>query len=190
MPEIQQDIQAIERLVRQNVNAASLSDFKITFGNEDRLHRVCCSVNGSSAEIAFRSQRFGQDRIKIESIEVGNGGERPRVCVVDNEVKEMHALRVGVPVFTRFEALSRAAGSLGLDFIREAFNTETRLDLAKAHLTDIEITATKDGQRQVTGNLALEDVILRPPNSIAINIVNPEVLDIDLSAKNAPAAPT
>jgi hypothetical protein len=190
MPEIQHDIQAIERVARDTVNGAGLSDFKITFGKEDRPHTLCCSADGSSVEITFRSEKLGKDLMKIESIEVVNGRDRPHVYVADNEVKEMHAQRIGVPIVTRFHTLSRTASSLGIDVIREAFNTETRLDLAKAHLTDIEITATKDGNRQVKGNLVLEDVILRPPNSIGINLTDPEVLDIDLSANNDPVAPT
>lgn len=189
MPEVQQDMQVIERLVQEKVNAAGLSDFKITFGKEDKLHRLSCTIAGSSVEITFRSQSFGKDLMKIESIEVGADRDRPCIYVADSEVKEMHAQRVGAPVVTKFQNLSLDACRSGLDFINEAFNAKTGLDLSKAHLTDIELTVTQDGRRQVKGNLILEDAILRARTSIGTNVANPQVLDVEPSAKSHAMAP-
>jgi len=150
MHTVSHDLAVLTAKLQDAVRFAGLGEFRSERG-ENGSTKISCEVSGLTVEVTFSPQPFGKDRIKIERIEVSDKSARPIVYVADTEAQEFFVQKVGVPFIERFEALSYAAGSKGLDFLGNAFNADSKVDTRKL------ISRTSNLLRQMMENVRFKE---------------------------------
>lgn len=177
--------QAVADNVQSVLSVAGLNDFERKRG-DNGIWEIICKTNGASVEVRYSPMDSGDPPIRIEQIEIREADRLPLTIVADAASKEPFVQKLGASIVERFQSLSSMATRKGINCIRYAFCEGKEINSNDAHLTDLSLTTTEDGKRQVKGLLVIQGAMLVPRKEIVLNLGNPAEIDLDLSRPSSP----